>query len=248
MMRNYNLGFISDSDFYKHVKETVEQYRFDIDLASFNKNYIDPIKLTFDQKIYGKGIEAVIDSEIARQLDKSNNNLIGYFHQNIFRYIGEGWTVPDQGFDIVNLDKKYYVEMKNKHNTMNSSAAQKTYMRMQNTLINDESSVCMLVEVISKTSQNKAWRVSLDGTPFSQPSIRRLSIDKFYELVTGDNHAFKKLCEQLVNAIEDVIDTIHCGASSNTVIDELKQLSPNILKSLYLLSFRQYLGFNSFDI
>ena len=32
----------------------------------------------------------------------SNNNHIGYFHQNIFNYMGNGWTVPKQGFDVVN--------------------------------------------------------------------------------------------------------------------------------------------------
>ncbi len=56
-MRDYNLGFISNENLYKHVKETVNKYRFKVDLAEFNKNLIDPIKLTFDSKVYGKSIE-----------------------------------------------------------------------------------------------------------------------------------------------------------------------------------------------
>jgi len=51
-MSKYNLGFISDEDLFNHVKETVEKYRFKIDLKKFNKNLIDPIKLTFDSKVY----------------------------------------------------------------------------------------------------------------------------------------------------------------------------------------------------
>ena len=51
-MTNYNLGFVSDSDLFNHVRETVLKYRFFVDLAVFNKNIIDPIKLTFDAKIY----------------------------------------------------------------------------------------------------------------------------------------------------------------------------------------------------
>ena len=31
-MKKYNLGFISDEDLFKHVKETVEKYRFKVDL------------------------------------------------------------------------------------------------------------------------------------------------------------------------------------------------------------------------
>lgn len=48
--RNYNLGFISDKDIYNHVKETVLKYSTDIDLRKFNKNIVDPIKLTFDSR------------------------------------------------------------------------------------------------------------------------------------------------------------------------------------------------------
>ncbi len=153
-MENYDLGFISDTDFFNHVKDTVIKYRFQIDLKKFKKNLVDPIKLTFDSKVYNKQINDVIENEIIRQMDKSNTNHIGYFHQNIFNYIGEGWSVPRLGYDVVNLDKNYFVEMKNKHNTMNSSSSQKTYMRMQNTLLNNSNATCMLLEIIAKNSQN----------------------------------------------------------------------------------------------
>ncbi|MCK5662236.1 MAG: Eco47II family restriction endonuclease, partial [Thiotrichaceae bacterium] len=71
-MRNYDLSFISNEDLYNHTKDTVEKYRFQINLAQFNKNLIDPIKLTFDSKVYDKDIQSVIESEIVRQMDKSN--------------------------------------------------------------------------------------------------------------------------------------------------------------------------------
>lgn len=52
--RTYNLGFIPDSEIYKHIKDTVLKYKTVIDMNEFNKNVIDPIKLTFDAKVYGK--------------------------------------------------------------------------------------------------------------------------------------------------------------------------------------------------
>ena len=82
-MNNYHLDFISDNDIFQHVKHTVLKYRFQIGLADFNSNLIDPVKLTFDAKVYKKDIKDVIESEVIRQLDKSNTNHIGYFHQNI---------------------------------------------------------------------------------------------------------------------------------------------------------------------
>lgn len=247
-MTNYNLAFISDTDLFTHVKETVEKYRFTIDLNEFNKNIIDPIKLTFDAKVYDKNIRDVIEFEILRQLDKSNTNHIGYFHQNIFKYLGNGWHVPETGFDVVNDKQKIYVEMKNKHNTMNSSSSQKTYMRMQSVLIKEPTATCMLVEVIATKSQNAKWIVSLDGERVENENIRRVSIDQFYALVTGEQTAFKQLCEKLPTVIEDVIATIIQQHSVNTVFAELEQISPNLLKSLYLLAFKKYQGFENFNV
>ncbi|HHS92303.1 MAG TPA: Eco47II family restriction endonuclease, partial [Campylobacterales bacterium] len=194
-MKQYNLSFISDENLFNHIKETVEKYRFNIDLKKFNKNLIDPIKLTFDSKAYNKTIEEIIESEIIRQMDKSNTNHIGYFHQNIFKYIDSTWAVPKQGFDLINHQKKIYVEIKNKHNTMNSSSSQKTYMKMQGMLLDDAENRCMLVEVIAKKSQNIPWQISLDGQSRKHEYIRRVSMDKFYEFVTGEVNAFKNLCE-----------------------------------------------------
>ena len=212
------------------------------------KNLPDPIKLTFDARIYRKDIEFVIESEVLRQIDKSNTNHIGYFHQNIFRYIGNGWQIPAQGYDLINPQLMYFVEIKNKHNTMNSSSAQKTYMRMQNTLLSHPKATCMLVEVIAKKSQNVIWKITVDGSSVSNEKIRRVSIDKFYELVTGDRTAFKRLCEELPTIISDVIDNYPVETVSNSVIPELKEIDSNLLKSIYLHSFRRYEGFGEFHV
>ena len=245
-MRKYNLGFISDEDIYEHVKETVQRYSASIDLKEFNKNIIDPIKLTFDAKVYGRTMEEVVASECMRQMDKSNNNHIGYFHQNLFRYAGNGWTVPSEGFDVVNEEQHIYVEMKNKHNTMNSAASQKTYMKMQNKIIRDSKATCMLVEVISARSQDKTWVTTVDKEQFNNENIRRVSIDKFYEKVFGDSLAFSKLCKALPLVLDDVIKDLGNSENQNTVFTELAAISPDIMKSLYLLAFKTYDGFEKF--
>ena len=72
MDREYNLGFISDNDIRQHVKDTVMTYRTAISLGEFNRNIVDPIKLTFDSKVYQRPIETVIDNKCLRQTDKSN--------------------------------------------------------------------------------------------------------------------------------------------------------------------------------
>lgn len=247
-MSSYNLGFIRDDDLLLHVKQTIEQYRFAIDLTGFNKNLIDPIKLTFDAKVYNKSIEAVIDAEISRQIDKSNNNTIGYFHQNLFHYIGKDWVVPKEGYDIVNHAQSIFVEMKNKHNTMNASSSQKTYIRMQSTIHQLPEATCLLVEVIAKASQDKPWSISLDKQSIVHPRIRRMSIDRFYALVTGRQDAFKALCEALPRVIDDALQSVVLNQASNTVFDALRRKSPNVLKSLYLLAFEHYDGFSNLSM
>jgi len=212
------------------------------------KNLPDPIKLTFDAGVYRKDIEFVIESEVLRQIDKSNTNHIGYFHQNIFRYIGNGWQVPAQGYDLINPQLMYFIEIKNKHNTMNSSSAQKTYIRMQNTLLSHLNATCVLVEVIAKKSQNIIWKMTVDGSSVFNEKIRRVSIDKFYELVTGDKTAFKRLCEKLPTIISDVIDDYIIETVSNSVIPELKEIDSNLLKSIYLHFFGSYEGFDEFHV
>lgn len=245
-MKKYNLGFISDKDIFEHVKETVQRYSANINLKEFNKNIIDPIKLTFDAKVYGRTMEEVVASECIRQMDKSNNNHIGYFHQNLFRYAGNGWSVPVEGFDVVNEEKHIFVEMKNKHNTMNSAAAQKTYMKMQNKIIRDSKATCMLVEVIATRSQNKTWIATVDKEQFKNENIRRVSIDKFYEIVFNDSLAFVKLCRVLPKVLDDVISELGNSTNKNTVFTELAEISPDIMKSLYLLAFKTYDGFDKF--
>ncbi len=244
-MHKYNLGFISDENVYEHVKNTVEAYRHEITLDQFNENIIDPIKLTFDAKVYNKTIRQAVEDECFRQIDKSNTNRIGYFHQNIFKYAGNGWVVPKTGFDVENDRLHIYVEIKNKHNTMNSASSQKTYMKMQGKLLDDDEATCYLVETISKRSRDESWRISLDGKPREHKKIRRMSMDKFYELAFGDSKAFYKLCVALPQIIEDVLQDNPGLALRNSIYDELTSQHSNILTSLYLLAFSTYEGFQN---
>ena len=245
-MKKYNLGFISNKDIFAHVKDTVGQYRKSINLDEFNANLIDPIKMTFDAKIYRKTFEEIIESECIRQIDKSNTNKIGYFHQNLFNYAGNDWKVPETGFDVVNEKLHIYVEMKNKHNTMNSSSSQKTYMKMQSKILEDDKATCMLVETIAKKSQKIKWSVTIDGKTYSHNRILRVSMDKFYEIVFGDKLAFAKLCKALPIILDDVISQSDDATLKNSVCEQLKEKSAESLKSLYLLAFETYEGFDRF--
>jgi len=244
----WELKFISKNDFYEHVRNTIANYGKtleSINLKKFNENIIDPIKLTFDSIVYFKKIEKIISEEISRQRDKTNNNIIGYFNQNIFKYIKK-CEIPKKEWDII-FNSNFFIEMKNKYNTMNSSSSARTYIKMQNKIINDKKSICFLVEVIAKTSQNVPWIISIDGLKYKNDRIRRISIDKFYEIVTGDKNAFLKICKVLPKVIKEIINKMHnLKARRDIVIKELKQIDEDLLKATYLLAFSKYEGFEDF--
>ncbi len=246
------LNFISDENLINHIKKTLATYSDtikSINLDKFNSNLIDPIKLTFDSNVYNKDLETIIKEEIARQRDKTNTNAIGYFHQNIFKYFNN-CEVPEHGFDVIFTKpngSKIYVELKNKHNTMNSSSSQKTYMKLSAKALEDPTCECYLVEIIARRSQNVAWYVSLDGQRTGCEKVRRVSIDKFYEIVTGDEDAFCKLCKVLHRLIKDIISqNEQLSVEEDTVIQELREKDNNLLKALYLLAFSTYEGFDKF--
>jgi hypothetical protein len=119
---------------------------------------------------------------------------------------------------------------------------------MQNKILKGADITCMLVEVIAKQSQNIPWKISINAEQYVHDNIRRVSIDKFYEIVTGEKDAFKLLCEVLPLVLDDVLVEIEQETVQNTVFKELNNISPNLLKSLYLLSFSKYEGFDTLEI
>ena len=268
-----DLEFISNEDLHKHVANTINRYKNKLkpyDLKYFNRNIVDPVKLLFDKSVYNKTWDEIISNEIFRQKDKTDNNEIGYFHQYIFKYI-ENCVVPPNGknggWDIIvdmpqgyilpsgNTVHQLYVELKNKHNTMNSSSTAKTFIKMQDKILTNDNCACMLVEAIAKSSQNIKWAPSVDGLKISNEHIRRVSIDEFYKIVTNRSDAFYQLCKILPSVISDVLKEDTIGSIPNdTVYEELKTSSLKysdlteedaMVLAIYMLGFSDYIGFNN---
>ena len=270
---SWELSFISEKDFTNHVKDTIDKYGEKLesfDIVRFNKNIVDPIKMIFDKTVYQTSWDEIVGNEIFRQRDKSNNNDIGYFHQRIFQYINN-CHVPDNGteggWDVIfqvpegitlpegDIVHTVYVEMKNKHNTMNSAAAGKTYIKMQSQLLDDDDCACFLVEAIAKKSQNIKWSTTVDGKSVSHKKIRRVSLDQFYALVTVQEDAFYKMCMVLPKVIEKVVNEggEDVKVPHDSVMSELRRIAKemntddeNLAMALavYLLGFSTYNGFS----
>lgn len=267
MYSKWPLSFISEADFTEHIKETIKKYGSKLEpynIEKFNSNIIDPIKLIFDKMVYQSSWSEIVKNEVFRQRDKSNNNDIGYFHQHIFKYMANCEVPPNGekgGWDVIYTNEngiimpggdivhRVYVEMKNKHNTMNSASSSNTYIKCQNQLLHDDDCVCMLVEAIAQHSQNIKWVASINKQRVEHKRIRRVSMDKFYALVTGEDDAFYKLCLVLPDVIEKVIKDAEIEVPYDTVYKELETIANkknvSMAMAFYLLGFGEYTGFMS---
>ena len=147
-----------------------------------------------------------------------------------------------------------YVEMKNKHNTMNSSSASHTYNKMRNQVMDDDDCACFLVEAIAKKSQNIVWETTIKKEKKRHNLIRKVSIDKFYAIVTGQDDAFFQMCMILPEIIEKVVksgeitkmpkDEVKENLQSIANYFDVKQESLATSMAVYMLGFSDYAGFS----
>src|SRR5690606_5946336 len=107
-MANKYVNFISDEHLLNCIKNLHNAYlraKSNISKKSFYNNKVDTIKLTFDAKFNHINEEGLIQSEILRQIDKSINNSIGTFHEQILGGIA-GYEMGNlSGFDIKEIGR-----------------------------------------------------------------------------------------------------------------------------------------------
>ena len=109
--------------------------------------------------------------------------------------------------------------------------------------------LCDKEEIANRIIDELLKKKLIAGSQVSNERIRRVSIDRFYEIVTGDKEAFFKICKHLPKIIDEILDEYkELQVGSDTVIDELKEKNPDLLKALYLLAFKEYEGFEQLEI
>ncbi len=111
-----------------------------------------------------------------------------------------------------------------------------------------------MVEAIAQKSQNIKWETTVDGKRVSHKRIRRVSLDQFYVITTGEDNAFYNMCMVLPNVIEKVVKqdgTVQIP--HDTVLQELKNIADMsgretedmaMAIAVYMLGFNSYLGFS----
>ena len=252
-MKNKYVDFISDEHFLDCVANLHSAYlkaKNNITKNNFYSNKVDTIKLTFDAKFNDIFEEKLIEAEILRQIDKSINNSIGTFHEQILGGI-KGFEVGNlSGFDIKAKNDTLFADIKNKHNTMNSSSAEALFQKLSRYADTYKKSKCYWVQVLAKSSFCELWKGEINGKEYSHSRVYKISGDQFYALLSGKENAFFQLYKNLPIAIADYLNSIEKSNSNseNSALEEIKKETKTskrgILNQITFENYSYYLGFD----
>ena len=245
-MANKYVNFISDEHLLNCVENLHKSYlkaKNNISKKSFYTNKVDTIKLTFDAKFNDINEEDLIQSEILRQIDKSINNSIGTFHEQILGGIESYEVGKLSGFDIKATDNTLFADIKNKHNTMNSSSAEALFQKLARYADDYKKAKCYWVQILAKSSFNEHWKGEINGKEYSHSRVFKISGDQFYALLSGQNDALFQLYKALPIAINDYLNSIEKGKSvkKNSALDEITSETEKSKRSiLNQITFENY--------
>ncbi len=188
------MNFISDEHLLICIGNLHNSYlkaKNNISKKTFYTNKIDTIKLTFDAKFNDISEEDLIEAEILRQVDKSINNSIGTFHEQILGGI-KGFEVGNlSGFDIKAEDNRLFGLFLFEPLPMNFEDAIFEKLAKQANIFKQAN--CYFVDFTSAESFNQKWVIETEESSVSHKRVFKISADKFYELLTADSMAYNRL-------------------------------------------------------
>ncbi len=252
-MKNKYINFISDEHLLTCIRNLHNAYlkaKNNITKKNFYSNKVDTIKLTFDSKFNDIDEEKLIQSEILRQIDKSINNSIGTFHEQILGGINGFESGNLSGYDIKATDNTLFADIKNKHNTMNSSAAEALFQKLKRYADDYKQAKCYWVQILAKGSFCELWSGDINGKEYSHSRVYKISGDQFYALLSGKQDAMFQLYKTLPIAIKDYLKSAEKTEeiAENSALEEIKSETKTskrtVLDQITFENYSYYLGFD----
>ncbi len=252
-MANKYVSFVSDEHLLGCIAVLHQAYvkaKSNVSKQSFYKNKVDSFKLTFDAHFNEMNEADLIQSEILRQVDKSINNSIGTFHEQVLGGI-KGYQVGKlSGFDIKAEDDTLFADIKNKHNTMNSSSSEALFQKLARYADDYKKAKCYWVQILAKDSFNEHWKGDINGKEYSHSRVYKISGDQFYALLTGEGDALYQLYKALPHVIKDykkslsVADNDESNSALEEIKKDIKESKRSILDQITSDNYKYYNGFD----
>jgi len=252
-MANKYVSFVSDKHLLECVAVLHQAYvkaKNNVSMKSFYKNKVDAFKLTFDAHFNEMDEADLIQSEVLRQVDKSINNSIGTFHEQVLGGINGYQVGKLSGFDIKADDDTLFADIKNKHNTMNSSSSEALFQKLARYADDYKKAKCYWVQILAKDSFNEHWKGDINGKEYSHSRVYKISGDQFYALLTGQEDALFQLYKALPNVIKDYMKSLEGNEEEqeNSALQEIKQEVKKSKRSILdQITSDNYKYYNGFD-
>lgn len=201
------------------------------DDSKLYRNVVDPFSAVFQMGGFDLTSDDWLKNEKTRQAQKTLQNHVGEFHQNILGCV-DGWNNLGAG-NIVDLrsdTRKIIAEVKNKHNTVTGGNLKDVYDNLAGEVMPKSSKyngyTAYFVTVIPK----KAVRFNYPFTPSdkttgtkkpSNEQIRSIDGASFYQLVTGSQTALKDLFEVLPTVINSLLAVEQLNSKDRVLLNDL---------------------------
>jgi len=208
------LPFISDNDLYESTETLVSAAKTaesDVEKNPY-KNVIDPFSALVDAARQGISIEEWMQQEKSRQIQKSFQNAVGDFHQNILSSMPKCRNGGKAGnLDVVCDEKKIIAEVKNKYNTMNSGAQVKVYDDLAGWLDFQYGKLGYTAYVVDVVPRNpkpytKHYAPSDKGTKRqTRQNLLRIDGRSFYAMLSDYDNAIDMLYEVLPSVLSSIL-------------------------------------------
>jgi len=208
------LSFISDKDLEKAIMKILNVVAAAKENAAkaLYKNRIDPFSAVFDASHQKISLARWIEQEKSRQAQKTLQNAIGDFRQDILGAV-IGWENLGRGhvLDVRNPKKRIIAEIKNKFNTTKGNHKKQIYDDIKSELAKPENIgfVGYYVEVVPARPKpyDKPFTPPDNQTHKRRPvneNIRVIDGKSFYKLATGIDDALEQLYDILPRAISEI--------------------------------------------
>jgi len=203
------LSWISDADLKAICENIINKARAKAAGLDYG-NIVDPFSALFDISINNISYDEWAKHEIMRQRQKSLQNTIGTFHQEVLGKIA-GWENLGTGeiVDLQNRDKKIIVEVKNKFNTTKGNHKTQIYRDFKTYLskLEYKDFTAYYVPILSHGRFDKPFTPSDNNTSKRLPEnqfIRETDGKTFYALATGSPTALCDLYNHLPRILEKI--------------------------------------------
>lgn len=214
MAKTY-LNFIEDANLVsalQGVVSTIEETKADVDIL---KNSLDAFGALFECVASGADLKTWMASEKVRQAQKTLQNSIGTFHQELIGGIDDCKNLgAGGGIDVENISVGWVAEVKNKFNTVKGSDRVGIYDLLKLHIArygkaHGKNFTGYYVEVIPKKGQiyNEPFQPTDskkggEKRPYNE-RIRIISGPAFYDLASGTKGALKKIYKVLPKVLAD---------------------------------------------